>query len=135
MSALLQDDGEPKMSSKETTAHWSDADMSSSSEKIPATAAALSADYAQIAKLFAQLDQQVGTFTSNMDDIIQKAPAFAGLTTLWEEQAKAAASADATPTTLSALSQQAVNDADTDNDTAMLLGDEAENKNDPLIFL
>lgn len=105
----------------------------SSSEKIPATAAAtaaLSADYAQIAKLFAQLDQKVGTFTSHMDAIIQKAPAIDGLTTLWEEQAKAA-STDATSTTLNAA-----HDANTDNDTAMiLLGDKGENKDDPLIFL
>jgi hypothetical protein len=135
MSASPQNDGEQMMSSKETTAHRSDADMSSS-EKIPVAAApvdTLSADYAQIAKLFAQLDQQVGTFTSNMDGIIQKAPEIAGLTTLWEEQAKAA-STNATPTTLGAP-QEAADDADTDNDTAMLLGDEAENKNDPLIFL
>jgi hypothetical protein len=135
MSASLPNDGE-QIRSKETASHRPDADMSSS-EKIPVaatasatTTTALSADYAQISKLFAQLDQQVGTFTSNMDGFIQKAPALAGLTTLWEEQAKTA-STDTTITT----PQEAANDADTDNDTAMLLGDEAENKNDPLIFL
>jgi hypothetical protein len=136
MSASLQNDGE-EMSDKATTAHRSDVDMSSSETKavgVPATAAntALSADYAQISTLFAQLDQQVGAFTSSMDNVIDKAPAMDGLTTLWEEQAKVA-STDATPTTLGA---QAPDDADTtDNDTAMLLGDEAENVNDPLVFL
>jgi hypothetical protein len=136
MSASLQNDGE-ELISEENLAYRSDADMSSS-DKIPVAATddtaanrALSADYAQIAKLFAQLDQQVGAFTSNMDAVIQQAPAMDGLTTLWTEQAKTA-SADATPTTLGA---QKEDDADTDNDTAMLLGDEAENINDPLIFL
>jgi hypothetical protein len=135
MSASQHNDDE-QMSSKETSAHRSDAEMSSS-ENIPIAAidtahTALSADYAQIAKLFAQLDQQVGAFTSNMDTIIQQAPAMDGLTTLWQEQAKVE-STDANPTSLGA---ETTDDADsTDNDTAMLLGDEAENKNDPLIFL
>jgi hypothetical protein len=134
MSASQHNDGE-ELSSNETvaTAHRSDADMSSS-EQIPVAAtatatAALSADYTQIAKLFAQLDQQVGTFTSNMDTIIQQAPAMDGLTALWEEQAKVAAT-DTTPKPMGAQQQD-----DTDNDTAMVLGDEAENTNDPLIFL
>jgi hypothetical protein len=132
MSASQQNGGD-ELISKEPSAHRSDAEMSSS-EKTPIAATAdtaLSADYAQIAKLFAQLDQQVGTFTSNMDNIIQQAPAMDGLTTLWEEQAKLA-STSTNPTTLGA---QKEDDADTDNDTAMLLGDEAENTNDPLIFL
>jgi hypothetical protein len=134
MSASQQNDGE-QVISKETTEDRSDADMSTSEEMKPVAATvpiadALSADYAQIAKLFAQLDQQVGTFTSNMDGIIQKAPALAGLTTLWEEQAKAA-SIDATPTRPLAPHQEAADDAD----TAIMMGDEGENKNDPLIFL
>jgi hypothetical protein len=142
MSASLQKDGE-EISSKETTSHRSDADIDMSSpEQIPTVAAtatatatataALSADYAQIAKLFAQLDQQVGTFTSNMDNIIQTAPAMDGLTTLWEEQAKAA-STNATSTTLGA--PQADADSTDNNDIAMLLGDDAENTTDPLVFL
>ena len=131
MSASLQNNGD-ELSGKETIAQQSDAEMSSEQIPVAATATtetALSADYAQIAKLFAQLDQQVGTFTSNMDAIIQKAPTMDGLTTLWEEQAKAA-STNAIPTTIGAP-QEAVDDADTD----MLLGDEGENTNDPLVFL
>jgi hypothetical protein len=143
MSASQHDDDDEKMSGKETTAeitmkrHRSDADTPS--EKIPeAAAAVLSADYAHIAQLFAQLDQQVGTFTANMDTVIQQVPAFAGLTTLWEEQAKAASTSTSTSTDPTQTVRTDANDADIhtthDNYTA-ILGDEAENTNDPLIFI
>lgn len=49
----------------------------------------LSQDYGEFVGLMAQLDKEVGLFTSNMAKLNDNLPIHAGLATLWEEQAKA----------------------------------------------
>lgn len=107
-------------------------ETAASVDKIPASVvASLSADYAPLALLFAQLDQQVETFTRNMDEAVNQAPAYSSLATLWEEQAKAAVeSTSLFDTKLPAVEYAANSDAE-----VAILGDEAENTNDELNFI
>ena len=49
----------------------------------------LSRDYAGISGLMVQLDEQVGEFTCNMDQLNDGAPKHAGLAVLWEEKTRA----------------------------------------------
>jgi hypothetical protein len=84
-----------------------------------------------------ELDRQVATLTTNVNQIIETAPAHDGLAALWEEYVKASS------TTVAANSSQhrgvkRESAGVSNNDTAMeplRLGDESESLNDPIIFL
>jgi hypothetical protein len=103
----------------------------SSTEHQTTNSGSLSEDYAKLAQLFAQLDEQVGAFTANMDTLVQTAPAYSGLTTMWEEQAKSL-SADTKKADHTASRTQSETAKD---DEDAILGDEAENTDDPLVFV
>ena len=105
-----------------------------------AAVAILSRDYAEIAGLMAQLDKEVETFTDNMSKLNGSAPKHAGLTALWEEQAKSTRqelrvndqSLSTKPKSKQpsrTSKQQKFQDNDSDTEEG------ADNKNDPLVFM
>lgn len=105
--------------------------------------AGLSRDYEELARLMVQLDKEVGSFTSNMTKLNNSIPEHAGLTALWEEQAKVLRGEirDARETgsirKLPANSrQQKKNDKDNagERNDAPHTGD-SHNKNDKLVFI
>jgi len=108
-----------------------------SPEEMPVlVAAALSVDYAAISTSLVALDEQVGAFTKNMDRIVQQAPAFTTLTTLWEEQAKATVAADAAASADNAQLRSRVDAVSAARESeAIILRDEVKNQNDPVIFI
>jgi hypothetical protein len=107
-----------------------------SPEEMPVlVAAALSVDYAAISTSLVALDEQVGAFTKNMDRIVQQAPAFTTLTTLWEEQAKATVAADAASADNAQLRSRVDAVSAARESEATILRDEVKNQNDPVIFI
>jgi len=118
--------GEPKIdeNNAETT----------SSSKIPAAGvrvSELSTEYAQLALLMGKMEAEVSSFTSNVEKILNAAPAYSSLTKLYEEQAKAtSASEHKQQGSLHGKSQ-----GDDDPEDKFILGDEADNTSDPLILV
>lgn len=83
---------------------------------------ALANDYAEIAKLMKDLDLEVKTFTASMDVIIESAGPHDVLSALWEAHKK-----DPVDGSHNHQNQQREDD--------VIHGDEAEDTNDPLLFL
>jgi hypothetical protein len=93
-------------------------------------------DYAAIAQLMKELDRQVETLTTNVNQIIETAPAHDGLAALWEEYVKASSTTVAANSSQHRVKRESAGVSN--NDTAMeplRLGDESESLNDPIIFL
>jgi len=96
----------------------------------------LNRDYAKIAELMRQLDTQVGTFSTSMNGMVDSIPSHDGLAALWEGLSRPAAATRSTGTV-----HQPTNDVDRDEAAQqqyaenLILGDEAEDPDDKLIFL
>jgi hypothetical protein len=105
--------------------------------------AALSRDYAELSGLMAQLDREVGSFTRNMEKLNDNVPQHAGLTTLWEEQAKSLRrdmreATERVPSNVLSTAAKRRSQDDTKNGSDRsdaAYGDDAHNKNDKLVFI
>jgi len=91
---------------------------------------ALARDYANIALLMKELDSALKCFTINMNGIVDSAVPHDTLSALWEAHTKANSSSRLSVT----ISKQA-NNQNSQNDEQCILGEEAEDPDDPLIFL
>lgn len=94
----------------------------------------LEQDYVVIAQLLKDLDTQVGRFAANMTGVVESMPAYGGLAALWEGMAE--------PTTTKRIHRSTLEDLQGLEEThhqqnveELILGDEAEDQDDPLIFL
>jgi hypothetical protein len=94
----------------------------------------LDQDYAEIAQLLKDLDTQVGRFATNTNSMVDAVPAHVGLAALWENMAQ--------PTTPKRSHRSTEQDHEALEDTKqqelveqLILGDEGEDPDDPLVFI
>jgi hypothetical protein len=122
-SCLLVADNEPT-SEERTMERIADAEHSGD----------LDQDYSVIAQLMKDLDTQVGRFATNMNSMVDSVPAHVGLAALWENMAQ--------PTTPKRSHRSTEQGHEAFEDTKqqelveqLILGDEAEDPDDPLVFI
>jgi hypothetical protein len=94
-------------------------------------ATTLDEDYEAIAALTEDLDQQVSNFVGNMNKAVDSAPAYDSLTALWGEMSSGSQQ-ETTPSAARVIPQA---DTSTVGNEDLVLGDEAEDPNDPLVFI
>lgn len=100
----------------------------------------LNQDYVAISQLMKELDTQVGSFADNMNGMVESVPALDCLATLWEGLSRPTTkrtdtSVSRTEGEASGTNIQNHAEAQQEHEEELILGDEAEDQDDKLVFL